>query len=264
MLSLLNFDPLLHLLQSTPPLRMLVCAQYWWVWCSLVRPCCDAIWLQDGAGRGDEAIPSANTGGQGGGGPWRSSGRRSGHRSWGRHVWLRDGSDWRVGWKGRVRVHFKKCASYGLLQHDAARRVFVKAAELLRLSMNGLQENLVDSWFCSLRVWSLGLVVVYVVCLWNSLLQQLLYLVRRSVKRRKAKMDVNVKLLAALCHTSYQNVLLHSLNYLCICPLEHHVPPWFGSLFWTNYELDDCHMKEKHSPSSPKFSVVLNASHKWF
>lgn len=210
MLSLLNFDPLLHLLQSTPPLQMLVCVQYCWVWCSLVRPCCDAIWLQDRAGRGDEAVPSANTGGQGGGGPWWSPGRHSGHRSWGRHVWRWEGSDWRVGWKGRVRVHFKKCASHGLLQHDGARRVLVKAAEFLWVSMYGLQENLVDNWFCSLRVWSLDLVVVYVVCLWNGLLQQLLYLVRRSVKRRKAKMNVSyVTILAAFCHRSYQKVLLH-------------------------------------------------------
>lgn len=68
-LSLLHFDPLLNLLQSTSPLHLLVCVCRGLKWDPLVRPCCNAIRLQDGAGCGDEAIPRANAGGKCGGRP---------------------------------------------------------------------------------------------------------------------------------------------------------------------------------------------------
>lgn len=67
-LSLLHLDPLLHLLQSTSPLHLLVCVSRGRRRGPLVRPCCDPVGLQDGAGRGDEAVPRANAGGQRGGG----------------------------------------------------------------------------------------------------------------------------------------------------------------------------------------------------
>lgn len=63
-LSLLYFDPLLHLFKGTSPLNVLLCVISRWLWGPLIRPCCDAVGFQYGAGCGDEAISCANAGGQ--------------------------------------------------------------------------------------------------------------------------------------------------------------------------------------------------------
>ena len=62
-----------------------------------------------------------------------------------------------------MRVRFQSGASYGVLQHGCSRRFFVEAAALLRFTVYGFQENLVDDGSCAVRVRSLGLVVVDVV-----------------------------------------------------------------------------------------------------
>lgn len=63
-LSLLYFDPLLHLLKGTSPLSVLLCVISRWLWGPLIRPCCDAVGFQYGAGCGNQAISCANAGGQ--------------------------------------------------------------------------------------------------------------------------------------------------------------------------------------------------------
>lgn len=50
----------------------------------------------------------------------------------------------------------------------------MKAATLLCVTVYGLQENLMNHLSCCLRIESLGLVVAYMVCLWDSLLRQLI------------------------------------------------------------------------------------------
>lgn len=67
-------------------------------------------------------------------------------------------------------VHFQGCTSYRVLQHGIGRRFFVEAAAVVRITVYGLQENLVDDRSCGLSVWDLGLVVVYVIRLWDSML----------------------------------------------------------------------------------------------
>lgn len=68
------------------------------------------------------------------------------------------------------------------LQGDAA-FVLVKAAELLCVTVDGLQQNFVDNCFCGLRVYSLHLLVIHVVRLRDSLLQQRGDFVNGSVEK---------------------------------------------------------------------------------
>lgn len=92
-------------------------------------------------------------------------------------------------------VHFQSRASSRVLQHRGGRRVFVEAAALLQVTVYWLQENLVDYWPCDVQFCSFGLVVVYVVRLWDGLLlqqAQLLQPVRWSVERDYMKgLDVS-------------------------------------------------------------------------
>lgn len=184
LLSLLNFDPLLHLLQSVSPLQMPERVGGCRLRRPLVRPRRDAVGLQDGAGRGHQAVPRAKAGRQRGGGSRRSAGRRSGHGSRRRRVVRQreGGGGWRSGWKGALFVRFQRGGAHVALQGDAA-GVLVEAAELLCVTVDGLQQNFVDNCFCGLRVDSLHLLVIHVVRLRNSLLQQRGDFVNRSVEK---------------------------------------------------------------------------------
>lgn len=71
-----------------------------------------------------------------------------------------------------MRVHFQGCTPHGVLQHGGGRRVFVEAAGFVCVTVYGLQENLVHDGSCGLRVQGLGLVVVHVVRLRDSMLRQ--------------------------------------------------------------------------------------------
>lgn len=82
-------------------------------------------------------------------------------------------------------VHFQGCT--GLFQHGGGRRFFMEAEVFVRVTVYGLQENLVDDGSCGLSVRVLDLVGVYVVCLRDSMLLQhveLLQLVRWSAESR--------------------------------------------------------------------------------
>lgn len=68
----------------------------------------------------------------------------------------------------------------------------MKAATFLCVTVYGLQENLMNHLSCCLRIESLGLVVAYMVCLWDSLLRQLLQLISWSVERWQKSMNAVV------------------------------------------------------------------------
>lgn len=168
-LGLVNFHPLLHLVQRTSPVHLIVRLSRGGPRRPLVRPRRDAVGLQDGAGRGDQAVPRANTGGQHGGGARRRPGWNPGHgRRSGDVVQLWESGGCRVGGEGGVRVHFKRGGADGVLQHGGGGRVFVAAAALLGVAVDRLQEDLVDEVSAALRVRSLG--VGEVVCLPHGLL----------------------------------------------------------------------------------------------
>lgn len=175
MLRLLHFDPLLHLLQCVSPVPLLgSVAGGSRRRPPLVRPRRDPVGLEDGAGRGHQAVPRADAGGQ------RGGGSRHGRRGR-RVVELREGGGHVVGGEGRVRVHLQDCGARGVLHCGG---ILVEAAALAGGVVPGLQEDLVDPG--SRGVGARGLVVVAVVHLRDGLLLEQvkgLELVRRSVER---------------------------------------------------------------------------------